>query len=242
MAHVLRRFIVLSVGVFFTLPILKAQQLLGSTGLLNIPTADMKPAATFTGGASVFSKDVMHGTYNNGTGLYHVSFTPFPFVEGTLRETFVTVQRYNAAKEKVMYYNQDRSSTIRVRPIAERPNRWWPSVVIGTNDIYAIGDSPYSAIYAVATKHFNLGRIGRVGLTLGYSDLIRGGNVYNGAFGGIDYQPLPNQPLHIMADYDTRGFNVGVSGQLWKAMNFFAYTTELKGWALGLSYQHTIKF
>lgn len=240
MAHVLRRLIVLSVGAFFSLPILKAQQLIGSTGLLNIPTADMKREATFQGGVSVFSKDVMHSTYNYGTGIYYVSFAPFSFIEGTLRETFLKKRNEKTGKLKI--FNQDRSSTIRVRPIAEKENRWWPSIVLGTNDIYALGDSPYSAIYAVATKHFNLGNLGRVGLTLGYSDLIRGGNVYNGTFGGIDYQPFAQKSFHIMADYDTRGFNIGVTGQLWNAMNIFAYTTELKGWAVGVSYQHTIKF
>ena len=112
-----------------------AQDLIGTSGLINIPTADMQPDGTFDGGARWMSPAALHDLVNYDTGLYYVRFTPFSFFEFTFRETLFKTQ--HSVKKTWNYYQQDRSSTIRVRPLAEREGKWWPSVVIGVNDIYS---------------------------------------------------------------------------------------------------------
>ena len=130
---------------------------------------------------------------------------------------------------------------MRIRPLSE--GKWWPSVVIGMNDPFTTGgDSPYMSYFGAATKHLSLGRAGQIGLTAGYAKPFKSGVMYDGVFGGIDYSPLKSNNLHLTAEYDTHGFNLGVYGQLWKALNLFVYTHEFKGLAAGISYQHTIKF
>ena len=54
-----------------------AQDLIGTSGLINIPTADMQPDGTFDGGARWMSPAALHDLVNYDTGLYYVRFTPF---------------------------------------------------------------------------------------------------------------------------------------------------------------------
>lgn len=231
----------LFLSFLLTFHVAKAQRLIGTTGLMNIPTAEMKPAATFDGGIRYLDKNVTGGVYHFNTGLYYVSFTPFDFIELTFRETLLKTQ--HSVTKRWGYYQQDRSTSIRVRPLAEREKDWWPSLVVGVNDLYsAYGDSPYTSVYGVVTKHLDFLRVDGVALTLGYAAPFKGGKMYDGVFAGIDYRPLQKYDLHLTAEYDTYGINLGLKGCLWKSLNFFAYTQELKGVALGVSYQHTIKF
>ena len=71
-------------------------------------------------------------------------------------------------------WNQDRSVSLRLRPLKE--GKWWPSVVIGSNDLLTTGElNPFldsggnryfSSVYAVGTKHF--GFYGHdIGVTVG---------------------------------------------------------------------------
>lgn len=218
-----------------------AQRLIGTTGLMNIPTADMNPAATFDGGVRYFQKEVSEGVYDFDTGIYYISFTPFSFIELTFRETLLKTQHSRTGKWG--YYQQDRSTTIRLRPIAERAGKWYPSIVVGCNDIYsAYGASLYAALYGAATKHLELPHAGRLGVTLGYARAFNKGKMYDGVFAGIDYAPLRNDRLHLTAEYDTQGLNLGASYRLWNSFQLFAFTHDLRGCAAGVSYLHTIKF
>ena len=236
-----RRFaLILTLGVAVCSTEVSAQDLIGTSGLINIPTADMQPDGTFDGGARWMSPAAQHDLVNYDTGLYYVRFTPFSFFEFTFRETLFKTQ--HSVKKTWNYYQQDRSSTIRVRPLAEREGKWWPSVVIGVNDIYsAYGASFYAGYYGVATKHFQLGD-GQIAFTAGYFRSFKFGKMYNGAFGGVEYCPLQRVPLRIMADYDTKGVNVGVGYTVFRHIRTFAFTHRLKGWGVGLSYRTTIKF
>lgn len=218
-----------------------AQRLLGTTGLMNIPTADMKPAGTFDGGITFMQKGVTNDVYNFDTGIYYINFTPFNFLEFTFRETLLKTQ--HSVKKTMGYYQQDRSTTFRLRPLAEQPNRWWPSFVIGINDVYsAYGDSFYTGIYGSLTKHIPIGKQGSLAITTGYFHPFNSGKMYDGFYGGIEYSPFQSQWLNIMADYDSKGFNFGMACRFWKSLNVFCYTQECKGIAAGVSYQHTIKF
>lgn len=218
-----------------------AQRLIGTTGLMNIPTAEMKPAGTFNGGVTFMQKGATNEVYNFDTGIYYINFTPFGFLEFTFRETLLKTM--HSVKKTVGYYQQDRSTTFRVRPITEKEGKWWPSVVFGVNDIYsAYGDSYYTGFYGTATKQINLGYAGRVNITAGYFKPFHSGKMYDGIFCGFEYKPIKTQPLAISAEYDTHGINIGAAYNLWNCVNIFCYTDEFKAIAAGISYQRTIKF
>ena len=107
----------------------KAQIVLGTEGLLNVPTADMRLAGTFDGGASIIQKQLLYDK-NYITGIYYIDFTPFSWMEITYRETLLRTTKKNG---KTGFYEQDRSTSVRLRPLKE--GKYWPGVVIGSNDI-----------------------------------------------------------------------------------------------------------
>ena len=59
-----------------SITVCRSQTVIGTTGMMNVPTADMRPAGTFDGGASFIQKDLLYKKDYN-TYLYYVSFTPF---------------------------------------------------------------------------------------------------------------------------------------------------------------------
>lgn len=218
-----------------------SQQLIGTRGLMNIPSAEMNPSGTFEGGVNFLQKKMMVDVYDYNTGLYYINFTPFSFVEVTFRET-LRKTRKSSTDKKMGYHQQDRSTTLRLRPIKEVEGKWWPNIVIGVNDIYSDhGNSEYAAVYGVVTKNFHTGGID-IGAILGYAHPIDDGVTYDGVFGGISLAPASLDNMKIMAEYDTRGINAGASVVLFRHLRVMCLTREFKGICGGLSYLYTIKY
>ena len=220
----------------------KAQTVIGTPGLMNIPTAEIREGGTFDGGASFMQRELQADAMHYNTGLYYVNFAPFSFIDVTLRETLIKCQK-SAANPKVGFYQQDRSLSVRVRPIREKEGQWWPSVLIGANDFYSDhGGSYYAAVYGVLTKSVPFEGIGTLSATAGYAKPIREGILYDGPFGGASFSPAFYPDLRVMGEYDTRGVNVGVGIQLFRHLNLTCFTREFKGISATISYQYTIKF
>lgn len=240
-AHVLLRGVLLCVMAGWVMGV-SAQRLIGSGGLMNVPSADMNPAGTFEGGAAVLQSRMTDDRFDYYTGLYYISFTPFSFVEATFRET-LRKTRKSSWDQRRGFYQQDRSTTIRLRPLRETREGWWPSVVIGVNDIYSDhGKSEYAAVYGVVTRHFGLKGVATVGVTAGWARPIDGGTTYDGAFGGIEVRPDIWKDMCLMAEYDTRGFNVGASATLFGHLRVMCLSRRLEGVSGALSYVYTIKY
>ena len=110
----------------------RAQTVIGTVGMMNVPTADMRPAGTFDGGACIVQKELLYQK-SYYTCLYYIDFTPFSWLEVTLRETLIKTRKSQTEPDKIGFYQQDRSSTIRVRPLKE--GKYWPAVVIGVNQV-----------------------------------------------------------------------------------------------------------
>lgn len=230
-------------GMMFGAVTLHAQQLIGTQGMMNIPTADMYRAGTFSGGVSFVQKSTLSEHYDFSTGIYYADFTPFSWMEIAFRETLLKTTKMKNGEKKRGYYQQDRSTTLRLRPLKEVENQWVPSVVVGCNDIYSDhGDSYYTAVYGVATKHFGLSSAGNLGVTVGYAHPFREGSVYDGVFGGVDFRPAGMKDLRLMAEYDTEGVNVGAQILLFRHLNLMVMTREFNKICAGVSYQYTIRY
>ena len=212
------------------------QIIIGTTGLMNTPTADMRPAGTFDGGASWAHKELLHDrTYN--MGIFYISFTPFSWMEISFRESTMKWEK-NSKK----YNNLDRSTTVRICPLPE--GKYWPSVVLGGNDIYSLTKkgSKYACFFGVATKHIEFPHFGIFGISAGYAKPHKKGTAYDGVFGGLSFSPAFLPEMKVMGDYDTRGFNVGASALLFRHLNLTCFTNEFKGVNGTISYQYTIKY
>ena len=228
----------------------RAQTVIGTPGLMNIPTAEVRAGGTFDGGASLMQKELeaVPTYYNNtekrqefyNTGLYYIYFSPFSFFDVTLRETLSKSQKSTG---ELGFYQQDRSLSLRVQPIREKEGQWWPSVLIGANDFFSShGDSYYAAVYGVVTKTLPVRSLGVFSATAGFARPIRMGVLYDGVFGGVSFSPVFAPQLRVMGEYDTRGFNVGIGAQLFRHLNLTCFTREFKGISATVSYQYTITF
>lgn len=219
--------------------ICRAQQLLGTSGLMNVPTAEMYASGTFKGGVSLVQKELLSDRFNYNTGIYYIDFTPFSFMEIAFRETLLKTRK----GDKMGFYQQDRSTTLRLRPLKEKEGRWFPSVVLGVNDIYSDrGTSNYAAVYGVVTKNFPLGKVGTLGVTAGVAKAFDEGDAYDGVLGGVRFTPAAVKNASVMAEYDTRGFNIGASVLLFKHLNLMCFTRKFTGVCAGISYQYTIRY
>lgn len=220
----------------------RAQTVIGTPGLMNIPTAEVRAGGTFDGGASLMQNELMSESMNYNTGLYYINFSPFSFFDVTLRETLVKSQK-SASDPRIGFYQQDRSLSLRVQPIREKEGQWWPSVLIGANDFFSShGDSYYAAVYGVVTKTLPVRSLGVFSATAGFAKSIRMGVLYDGVFSGVSFSPVFAPQLRVMGEYDTRGFNVGIGAQLFRHLNLTCFTREFKGISAIVSYQYTITF
>lgn len=232
-----------------------AQTIIGTTGMMNVPTADMRPAGTFDGGVSFMQKGLLFDTYytkkrssskkiveqeDYSTFLFYVSFTPFSWVELSYRETLVKRQK-SSTDTQAESSMLDRSWSARIQPLKE--GKYWPAVVVGVNDIFTSGgNSPYAGVYGVVSKHVPLQNIGTFEATVGYASPVKKGKTYDGVMGGLSFAPAFFPDLRVMGEYDTRGFNVGVGAFFFKHLNVTCFTREFKGFNATVSYQYTISY
>lgn len=230
--------------IFLSMPIqTRAQMLIGTQGMINAPTADMNDAGTFVGGFSFVPKQMELVSGNFDTGIYFVNFTPFKWLELTFRETLMKTAKIENGVTKTGYYQQDRSTTARLRPIKENEKTLLPSVALGVNDIYSdYGNSRYTCAYGAVTKHIPLASAGTVGLHAGYAYKFDTGVVYDGVFSGIDFRPSFCKDVRAMAEWDTHGFNLGLHAVILRHINLMVFTREFDCVGAGVSYQYTIRY
>lgn len=139
------------------------------------------------------------------------------------------------------FVNQDRMFSVRLRLIKE--GLWWkhmPAVVVGSNDVLSnsweggkltIDNSNYKSngywnrYYIAATKHIDLQQVGQIGVHAAYIYNRREDFRYNGVALGTNFQlALPATTfvnkalngLNLMAEYDSRTINIGMSYSIWK--------------------------
>lgn len=208
---------------------------MGNTGLLNIPTADMQETGTFMAGGNYLPQKMMPFDYN--TGNYFINITFLSVLELSYRCTLL--KRPRNYDKKIGYYQQDRSVTARIRLLKEK--KWYPSVVIGTNDPWKdMGNNYFASVYGVITKGFSLADGDRLALTAGYYIPLNKFHVQDGPFGGVSYSPAFCRNINFMAEYDSKGFNIGVAALVWKHLSLHFFTREFNCVSCGIRYECTL--
>lgn len=165
---------------------IKAQFTYGTTGLLNMPTADMQKDKTVLLGGSFLEKHASPGRWNYDTYNYYINITFFPWLEiaytCTLHKSIPNDPMYGSGFWVPSTYgkftNQDRNFSGRLRLWKEGWWKWWtPQIVIGGNDALhnsweagskvGIDENPtngfYNRYYIAASKHFDFFNIGELG-------------------------------------------------------------------------------
>lgn len=156
--------VVLILILILTTSRVHAQYALGATGQMMIPTAEMQETGTFMGSANFLPEEVTPNKFNYPTMNYSVDMSLFSFVELTYRMTLLKMRTYNG---RVGYHNQDRSNTIRIRPLKE--SRYFPAVVIGADDLFTEKATQYwGDYYGVLTKTFGFCKGHQLAVTAGW--------------------------------------------------------------------------
>jgi hypothetical protein len=193
------------------------QSLTGVTGLLNSMSANMQKDGTFYTGVNYLNRNYVkqfeRGKYN--CLIFYFDMTFLPFLELNFRNT-------RLLDDPDPTNTVDRMVSVRLRVLKEK--KYWPSIVIGANDIFTQatkGNQYFGALYIVGTKNFPAKR-SELGLTLGYAFPIFKKNQFIGVFGGVTFSPSFLRQLTLMAEYDSRSFNIGGSVLFFKHLYVFA--------------------
>ncbi len=190
----------------------EAQFTRGTSGLINMPTADMQRDKTFMAGGSWLSTYTTVPRWWYDTWNYYINITIFPWLEvGYTCTGFKAVPRdygnisgYWVPYTYGKFVNQDRSFHGRLRLWKEG---WWkewtPQIVIGGND--AIGDSSrggsltnqkeqgysngfWTRYYLAVTKHLEFQHIGILGIHAAWIYSERFDNDLNDPAVGVNFR------------------------------------------------------
>lgn len=184
-----------------------AMSMFGTTGLVLIPTANILPDGKLALGISY--TDEKYGKYSSRHTAQIASYATLgylPFLEVSLRVTkypnLPWSENYRSAVERM--------ASVKLQVFREK--RFFPSVVLGVNDLY--GKSiQYNAQYFVISKLVNPPLLKHIGIHIGYApNPIKSKRIYNyslqGIFAGLETQLYKS--ISAMLEYDSKKFNIGL--------------------------------
>lgn len=237
-----------------------------STGLLQMPTAEMQDDGTFMITNNFLNKHALPTSgwgYNTFQYGIYVSFWERLEI-GYVCTIFNDYWKGKQSREGVWMINQDRHFVGRICLLKEGEFglSWMPALVVGVSDpTTGSGDAEYTSMddvagtgngyfnrnYIVLTKHFAT-PWGRVGSHVGYQFNRRIDYLIKAPCVGINWQPVWMQQkgildnLNLIAEYDSRTFNLGMIASIWQ--NRFEAMFELQNFRwinFGLRYKLRLK-
>ena len=236
-----------------------------STGLLQMPTADMQDDGTFMITNNYLNQ---HSISPQGWGYdtfqYGIYVSFWKRIEvGYICTIFNDYWKGRQTREGVWMINQDRHFVGRVCLLREGEFglKWLPAMVVGvsdpttgstgyeytTADVSGAGNGYFNRNYVVLTKHFST-PWGRLGAHVGYQYNHRLDYPINGPCAGVNWSPIWLQHhgildgVNLIAEYDSRTVNMGFIASIWE--NRFEAMLELQNFRwinFGLRYKLRLK-
>lgn len=238
-----------------------------STGLLQMPTAEMQGDGTFMITNNFLNK---HSLATNGwdynTFQYGFSVSFWGRIEIGYVCTIINgawSPKPNKTERDIIIRNQDRHFVGRVCLLREGEFglKWVPSLVIGTSDpttgvggdytnpdlVAGDGNGYFNRYFIVMSKHF-ITPWGQLGAHAGYQFNRRLDYPINGPCAGIDWTPVWIQNkgildnMKVILEYDSRTVNMGFIASIWE--NHFEAMFELQNFRwinFGLRYKLRLK-
>ncbi len=218
-----------------------AQSTAGITGLLNSPSAEMSQDGTVKFGGNILNKELTPDYWNYHTINYFLTITFLPFCEVSLTNTALDLW------QEGRFSNVDRSINFKLRPLKE--GRYWPAVAIGSNDFITTssqlvtpvgGNRFFGKIYLALSKHFNINGH-TIGLHTAYNYITSSSlDIDFPVSGGLSYSPAFYNKMNVIAEYDTRNFNVGANIIVLKYIYLQVLMQNLQYMSIGVHFQVTI--
>ena len=242
--------LVLAIATVLSIPAAgRAQQYMGTSGLLHVPSAEMHHEGDAFMGIHYLDKHMTPDTgflyagekYN--TFDYYVALTPFKWID----VSYVCTERIHAKQgDEITKWGKDRSASIKLRPLEE--GVYWPAVAIGCNDFATSVFKKdrtdvqlyFMNVYLAATKHFSFGG-NEVGITLAYRHYLRGYNAnWNGLVGGVTFRPAFFPQARVVAEYTGNEFLLGMDVLLWRHLRLQAGVKDFKYMHAGMALQFNL--
>lgn len=202
---------------------LPAQALVGTTGLLSLPSADMQDEGTVMAGGTCLNRHINPSSFSYTTYNYYFNATVLSFLEVSFSKTLFKLEIPNNPAASNRFNNADRSLSGRIRLLKE--SKAVPALVLGMNDIYSqsnedfMGDNTQSQffgkMYLALKKSFVIDKIGIIEGHLNYqyqSNFDK--DLYKGWGTAIAFRPSSYQDLQLISEYEVsrhnwnNGFNV----------------------------------
>ncbi len=204
---------------------MSAQQYVGLSGMIHVPTADMDTVGIARVGAHYIPKSMMpdqmlfDGEKFNSLTNY-LSVTPFRWVQVSYGYTLWKFHQNLKPTAKSGFYAKDRYFSLKLQVIPE--GKWWPSLAVGGNDVWGSADDGesgsnyYKNYFVAASKHLDLGGH-LIGGHVAYRQWkLESNREWNGVVGGLTYQPSFYRPLRAMVEWDGAEVNIGADCRLFK--------------------------
>ena len=227
-----------------------AQQYTGMTGLLHVPSAEMDTIETLRLGVHALPEDMMPDEMRfegekYASSNWYISAMPLKWLEAGYSFTLMKFRKnLNKNSDEVGFYSKDRYFSLRLRPLSE--GLYWPSVVIGGNDVIGQRDGDsysfyFRNFYVAASKHIDL-PFGVVGGHLAYRKWSKSyNNRWDGVVGGITLRPSVYSPLRAIAEYDGDGINIGTDCVLFRYVQLQASLMKCRYLSVGAALRIELK-
>ena len=242
----------------------RAQFADASTGLLQMPTAEMQQDGTFMITNNFLNKHATSTRWSYHTFQYGFAVSFWGRLEiGYVCTIFNDYWQGYQSRKGVWMVNQDRHFTGRVLLLREGDGfDWMPALVVGMSDPVTGGSTDYitpgkvdnatgngffNRQFFVLTKHFQT-PWGEVGAHAGYQFNRRTDYPINAPCVGVNWKPVWLQDkgifdgLNCIAEFDSRTLNLGFIASVWD--NRFEAMFELQNfqWVnFGLRYKLRLK-
>lgn len=217
--------LIISCLVNFYVLFVCGQQSMGGCGLIHVPTADMDTVGMARVGAQFLPKEMtpvnfcLDGAKYN-TASNYLCITPFRWIAISYGYTLMKFHKNLDPNRETGFYAKDRYFSAKLQLLCEE--KWWPSFVIGGNDLIGTDDGGesksnyYRNFFVAISKHFEYsGHL--LGAHLTYRKWYREQNrKWNGVVGGITYQPSFYHPLRAVVEWDGNGVNCGVDCRIYR--------------------------
>ena len=221
-----------------------AQGLSGTSGLFNIPSAEMAEDRTLMTGAHFLHRD--YGSYKYGRDqdyqwhalATYASLAFMPWMELQFRYTHLLGREISQTTR----YFPDRMISVRVRVLAQ--GRVLPALVLGLQDMSYLtggeeGNAYFASNYIVASRKEEIGGV-RVHGHLGYALPQRQGlkqSANEGVFGGISLGPVRHPGMELIVEHDSRRWNVAGKVLLFGRLQVLGGLYAGRAFAGGLSWR-----
>lgn len=233
--------------IFFAPCVAKAQQTLGTTGTLNAPSARMQRDMTVMMGGNFLNKNITPPAFGYHTYNYFLNATLLPFLEVSYTCTLFKATDKFVPQKKGRFVNQDRSISARIRLLRER--QFIPAIVIGGNDVFSstsnnkldVSSNQYfSRVYIALSKCFAI-RNEKIDVHVAAIYYRQQKGKGNNISAALSYTPSIAQNLNLIAEYDSRFFNIGANYLLFNHLFLQTSLSQGKYFSGGLCYKIYLK-